>query len=99
MLQLNDEALNQLVENSLTGKVVFGLQEDFSDVLLPQLLGVFSRSHPNLQLQSIVGRHQELMDGIQSGELDFSLGWRGIWLSKTFVTKLRRTKSRYRAWR
>ncbi|UQV24933.1 LysR substrate-binding domain-containing protein [Vibrio sp. J383] len=77
MLQLNDEALNQLVENSLTGKVVFGLQEDFSDVLLPQLLGVFSRSHPNLQLQSIVGRHQELMDGIQSGELDFSLGWRG----------------------
>lgn len=77
MLQLNDEAINQLVENSLAGKVVFGLQEDFSDVLLPQLLGVFTRSHPHLQLQSIVGRHQELVDGIQSGELDFSLGWEG----------------------
>jgi len=77
MLQLNDEALKQVMTNSQEGKVVFGLQEDFSDVLLPRLLGVFSRSHPHLQLKSIVGRHRELMDGIQSGELDFSLSWEG----------------------
>ncbi len=77
MLALNDEALAQLAKESQTGKVVFGLQEDFSDALLPQLLGVFARTHPQLQLQSIVGRHQALLDGIQSGELDFSLGWEG----------------------
>lgn len=77
MLQINDELMNRLQGNQLAGKVTFGLQEDFSDVLLPQLLGVFSRSHPQVQLQSIVGRHQELLDGITSAELDFSLGWAG----------------------
>ncbi|MDW6092111.1 LysR substrate-binding domain-containing protein [Vibrio rhizosphaerae] len=77
MLQLNDELLNRLSGSRLAGKVTFGLQEDFSDVLFPQLLGAFSRSHPQIQLQSIVGRHQELLRDIVSGELDFSLGWMG----------------------
>ncbi|EAS45532.1 LysR family transcriptional regulator [Photobacterium profundum] len=77
MLQLNDEALHRLMGNTLEGKVAFGLQEDFSEVLLPQLLGAFSRTHPQLQLQSVVGRHKELINGIKSGELDFSLGWEG----------------------
>jgi DNA-binding transcriptional LysR family regulator len=71
------EALHRLMGNRLEGKVAFGLQEDFSEVLLPQLLGAFSRTHPQLQLQSVVGRHQELINGIKSGELDFSLGWEG----------------------
>ena len=77
MLQLNDEALYRLRGNTLEGKVAFGLQEDFSEVLLPQILGAFSRFHPQLQLQSFVGRHKELTAGIQSGDLDFSLGWEG----------------------
>ncbi|QMV13551.1 LysR substrate-binding domain-containing protein [Vibrio spartinae] len=77
MLQLNDELMHRLVGERLEGKVTFGLQEDFSDVLLPQMLGAFARTHPQIQLQSIVGRHQELLDGIVSGELDFSLGWVG----------------------
>jgi len=77
MLQLNDEALHRLRGNTLEGKVAFGLQEDFSEVLLPQILGAFSRFHPQLQLQSFVGRHKELTAGIQSGDLDFSLGWEG----------------------
>jgi len=75
MLQLNDEALQRLKGNTLEGKVAFGLQEDFSEVLLLKLLAAFSRSHPQLQLQSFVGRHKELNEGIQTGELDFSLGW------------------------
>lgn len=77
MLQLNDELLQRLMAGTLQGKVTFGLQEDFGETLLPRVLGAFSRSHPQLQLQSVVGRHQQLMDGIQSGELDFSLGWQG----------------------
>ncbi|ASA56494.1 LysR substrate-binding domain-containing protein [Vibrio gazogenes] len=77
MLQLNDELMYRLVGERLEGRVTFGLQEDFSDVLLPQMLGAFARTHPQIQLQSIVGRHQELLDGIVSGELDFSLGWVG----------------------
>ncbi len=77
MLELNDEAMHRLMGTQLEGRVVFGLQEDFSDILLPQVLGTFSRTHPQLQLQSVVGRHKELVDGIQSGAVDFSLGWQG----------------------
>ncbi|MFM2485219.1 LysR substrate-binding domain-containing protein [Celerinatantimonas yamalensis] len=77
MLQLNDEAQLTLTNNTLSGQVAFGLQEDFSEVLLPHILGMFSRAHPQLQLQSLVGRHKELFNGIQSAELDFSLGWEG----------------------
>lgn len=77
LLQLNDEALQRLQGNTLEGKVIFGMQEDFSEALLPQVLGSFSRAHPQLQLQSVVGRHKELLEGIHSGDIDFSLGWEG----------------------
>ena len=78
MLQLNDEALQAISGRSLPGRLAFGLQEDFSEVLLPQVLGTFARAHPQVQLKSVVGRHQELLDGVNSAQLDLALGWEGL---------------------
>lgn len=77
MLQLHDEALQAISGRSLPGRLAFGLQEDFSEVLLPQVLGAFARAHPQVQLKSVVGRHQELLDGVNSAQLDLALGWEG----------------------
>ncbi|MCC2971017.1 LysR substrate-binding domain-containing protein [Massilia sp. IC2-476] len=75
MLRMNDEALLALAGSALEGKVRLGLQEDFSDHLLPDVLGKFSRGHRGVQIEVTVGRNADLHDAMRDGRLDLALAW------------------------
>lgn len=75
MLSLNEEAVLAVSGGALGGAVRLGLQEDFSERLLPAVLGPFNRSYPGVRIEVKVGRYAELMTGLQDGALDLVLAW------------------------
>ncbi|MFC0229413.1 LysR substrate-binding domain-containing protein [Serratia aquatilis] len=77
LLELNDEAAVAVRGLDLQGKVRLGLQEDFGETFLPQVLGSFARAHPRVQIEARIGRNAELIDGVLNGQLDLSLAWDG----------------------
>ncbi|MFM2477790.1 LysR substrate-binding domain-containing protein [Celerinatantimonas sp. MCCC 1A17872] len=77
LLALNDEATLAIGARQLPGKLRFGMQEDFSEAFVPDILAQFSRTHPQVQLSVHVGRNKKLLKQIQQNELDFSLSWVG----------------------
>ncbi|MDR6890995.1 MULTISPECIES: LysR substrate-binding domain-containing protein [Variovorax] len=77
MLELNDEAASAVRGVELAGCVRLGLQEDFGEVLLPEVLGMFMRAHPKVRVEVRVARNAELLDRIDVDKLDLALVWRG----------------------
>lgn len=75
MLELNDEAWLALGSAELAGAVRLGLQEDFGEHMLSQMLGRFARTHPSVRIEARVGRNADLLAGIEKGELDLALAW------------------------
>ena len=75
LLDLNDEAVAAVRGVQLDGWVRFGLQEDFGETLLPEVLGRFARAHPNVRIEARVVRNVELVDRVRSGRLDLALAW------------------------
>lgn len=75
LLELNDEAAAAIQGQPLEGRVRLGLQEDFGEWLLPDVLGHFARAHPKLRIEVRIARNTALMDGVGSGELDLALAW------------------------
>lgn len=75
MLELNDEAWMALGGVELEGRVRLGLQEDFGEHLLSEMLGRFARSHPAVRIEARVARNAELLSAIQTAELDLALAW------------------------
>ncbi|MBR0644679.1 LysR substrate-binding domain-containing protein [Plastoroseomonas hellenica] len=75
LLDLNDEATAAVQGVALEGWVRLGLQEDFGETLLPQMLGRFARAHPKLRIEGRVVRNVELIDRVTSGRLDLALAW------------------------
>ncbi len=57
MLSLNDEAWAALKARGVRGEVRLGLQEDFGEVLLPAVLGQFSRACPEVEIAVTVTRN------------------------------------------
>jgi len=54
LLDLNDEAAAAVRGLELEGWVRLGLQEDFGEVLLPEVLGRFARAHPKVRIEARV---------------------------------------------
>jgi hypothetical protein len=52
LLELNDEAVVAVHGVELEGWVRLGLQEDFGETLLPDVLGRFARAHPKVKIDS-----------------------------------------------
>ncbi|MGE7368350.1 LysR substrate-binding domain-containing protein [Neorhizobium sp. NPDC001467] len=75
LLELNDEAVVAVQGVQLEGWVRLGLQEDFGETLLPDVLGRFSRAHPKVKVEARVSRNAELVDAVTSGRLDLALAW------------------------
>jgi DNA-binding transcriptional LysR family regulator len=59
----------------LEGWVRLGLQEDFGERLLPEVLGRFARAHPKVRIEARVVRNAELVERVTSGRLDLALAW------------------------
>lgn len=75
ILELNDEAAMAVRGLELEGWVRLGLQEDFGEHLLPEILGRFSRSYPGVRIEARIARNMELLDQIRSAQLDLALAW------------------------
>ncbi|RZL78041.1 MAG: LysR family transcriptional regulator [Sphingomonas sp.] len=77
LLHLNDEALGAVRGVELEGWVRLGLQEDFGEAVLPQVLGRFARAHPKVRIEGRIARNGELIAKIASNQLDLGLAWDG----------------------
>ncbi len=75
LLDLNDEAAAALHGTELEGWVRLGLQEDFGEALLPEVLGRFARAHPRVRIEARIARNVELLERVSSGRLDLALAW------------------------
>jgi DNA-binding transcriptional LysR family regulator len=75
LLDLNDEAAAAVHGIQLDCLVRLGLQEDFGETLLPNVLGRFTRAHPKVRIEVRVVRNAELIDRVRSGRLDLALAW------------------------
>ena len=75
LIDLNDEAASAIHGVELEGWVRLGLQEDFGDVMLPDVLGRFTRAHPKVKIEARVARNAELVERVTSGRLDLALAW------------------------
>lgn len=75
MMELNDEASAAMRGADLQGWVRVGLQEEFGDTLLPQVLGRFARAHPKVRVEACLMRCAELRERMQLGKLDLALVW------------------------
>lgn len=75
LLALNDEAVRAVRGAELQGWIRLGIQEDFGETLLPQVLGQFARAHPKVQIEGLIARNAELKEKISSGYLDLALAW------------------------
>lgn len=77
MLELNDEAATAIRGAELEGWVRLGLQEDFGEGLLQEVLGQFARAHPKVRVEVRIARNAELLERVASGRLDLALAWAG----------------------
>lgn len=75
MLELNDEAASAVRGVQLEGRVRLGLQEDFGENVLPEVLGRFKRAHPRLRVEVHIARNAMLMQSLEAGRLDIALAW------------------------
>jgi DNA-binding transcriptional LysR family regulator len=75
LLELNDEAAAALHGAELEGAVRLGLQEDFGESLLTEVLGRFARAHPRVKVEVRIARNAELLDRVTSDRLDLALAW------------------------
>lgn len=75
LLTLNDQASRAVRGAELEGRVRLGLQEDFGETLLPQVLGQFARAHPKVRIEARVARNADLLERIALAQLDLALAW------------------------
>lgn len=75
LLSLNDDAVSAVRGAALEGWIRLGLQEDFGETMLPQVLGRFARAHPKVRIEGRIARNVELRERIASGHLDLALAW------------------------
>jgi DNA-binding transcriptional LysR family regulator len=75
LVELNDEAAVAVRGVDLEGWIRLGLQEDFGEVVLPDVLGRFARAHPKVRIEARVARNTELLERIDTGQLDLALVW------------------------
>lgn len=75
LIELNDEAASAIRDVELEGWVRLGLQEDFGETVLPDVLGRFARAHPKVRIEARIASSRELAERIVSGRLDIALAW------------------------
>ena len=75
LLELNDEAATAVRGVDLEGAVSLGMQEDFGERILTEVLGRFARAHPKIRIAASVARNTELLEQLARGRYDLALTW------------------------
>ena len=75
LVDLNDEAVTAVRGVDPSGGIRLGLQEEFGEGLLPEVLGRFARAHPKIRIEAVVSRNADLLARIDAGRCDLALVW------------------------
>lgn len=78
LLAVNDDAVMALRRPIVSGVVRIGLQEDFGERFLTDILARFNRANPEVVLDVQVSRNGKLMERFLHGELDLVLCWQNV---------------------
>ncbi|HVV08689.1 LysR family transcriptional regulator [Amycolatopsis sp.] len=76
VIETIDRAMSYFTGTELRGRVRFGASEDFVVGPLPELLGEFRRTHPQVDLELTVALSGVLHEQLRAGELDLVLAKR-----------------------
>lgn len=75
LLELNDAAMAAVIGTPLSGHARIGFQEDFGEGILTEILGSFSRAHPEVMVEARIARNAELESAVVHSQLDMALFW------------------------
>ncbi|WP_448956196.1 LysR substrate-binding domain-containing protein [Labrys neptuniae] len=70
ILALNDEALASMRQPKVAGRIRLGAPHEYTASLLPDFLGKFAQSHPNVMLEVTSDLSKNLLRQQANGELD-----------------------------
>ncbi|KAB2882637.1 MAG: LysR family transcriptional regulator [Pseudorhodoplanes sp.] len=73
IVKLNLEALALFAGPELTGSVRLGVPDDYADRYLPEIMARFSRAYPGVELTVICEPSVDLLERIDSNELDLAI--------------------------
>jgi DNA-binding transcriptional LysR family regulator len=73
ILRLNDEARGHFSAPDIAGHVTIGTPDLYASYLLPEVLGNFSRAHPQVEIQLRCTRSVHLHAALDRDELDIAL--------------------------
>ncbi|MBS9477093.1 LysR substrate-binding domain-containing protein [Ancylobacter radicis] len=73
IVKLNMEAVASLASAELSGRVRLGVPDDYADRYLPEIMARFSATHPNVELTVVCDPSSDLVDRIDTGDLDLAI--------------------------
>ncbi|MDQ0512682.1 LysR substrate-binding domain-containing protein [Ancylobacter amanitiformis] len=73
IVKLNMEAMASLASAELSGRVRLGVPDDYADRYLPEIMARFSATHPNVELTVVCDPSTDLIDRIDTGDLDLAI--------------------------
>ena len=73
MLQVEAAALHDLKAHGLSGRVVFGIPDDYAEPFLPDIVGRFTQQHPLVELSVVCHPSVDLAERILTGEIDVAI--------------------------
>ncbi len=73
LVAMNDEIVATFTRPELTGTVRFGTPDDYADLVLPEVLGRFARSHPQVTVDVECLPSERLTEKIRRADIDLAL--------------------------
>jgi DNA-binding transcriptional LysR family regulator len=73
ILALNDEGIAAARGVAAEGTVRFGITQDLAETWLPVVLARFARTHPGIQVETVVGRSAAMLESLVAEKLDVAL--------------------------
>ena len=73
ILRAHDEAVSELLGESLSGSIRFGCPDDFAHVFLPPLLQSFSHQHPQVIIEVTCAPTPRLLEKINDHVIDIAI--------------------------
>lgn len=75
LLELNDSIFHSMHQSQTAGTLRLGLQEDFGEHFLSDILRRFVQTYPRVSLEVRIARNAELLTLVESAALDLALTW------------------------
>lgn len=91
LLELNDSIFHSVHQSQTAGTLRLGLQEDFGEHFLSDILRRFVQTYPKVNLEVRIARNAELLALVESADLDLALTWDTGHLSP-YATRLGETQ-------